>query len=171
MADSDIQLENTMNKAFSFILAATVLVLAGCATLHEPTKSHKAAIESVLAQRAKLEKEHVNVLSAERIAGLMAIDVNGCPPAFRSAWFDYLVAAQTLHTRIERVAGVAAAVGKPVSDLRSLVEFAATKREVGQYLLDGLGKVDDGWAKVERAGMNYGAMPEGGLLEPKATAR
>jgi hypothetical protein len=47
-------------------------------------------------------------------------------------------------------------------------------------LLDALGKVDDAWAKVERAGMTYGVMPKVGLedmsdrpsgLEPKPTAR
>jgi uncharacterized protein YcfL len=150
-----------MKKIVTLILAASALALAGCSTLN-PSKasSQKSVIESVLAQRAKLENEQVSILNGERVAGSMAIDVHSCPPDFRSAWFDYLVEVQTLHTRVERVAGVALAVGKPVSDLPSLIKFAATSPEVGQYLLTGLGKVDDSWAKVERAGMNYGVMPK-----------
>ncbi len=149
-----------MKKIVPLILAATAFALAGCSTPGSPkASSHQSAIESVLAQRAKLEKEQVNFLSGERVAGLMAIDVHACPMDFRSAWFDYLVAIQTLHTRVERVAGVAAAVGQPVSDLPSLIKFAAKSSELGQYLLAGLGKVDDAWAKVERVGMNYGVMP------------
>ena len=151
-------------KEITVILAASALVLAGCAT-PGPSKasSQKSAIQSVLAQRAELEKEPVKLLSGERVAGLMAIDVHHCPADFRSAWFDYLVEVQTLHTRVERVAGVASAVGKPVSDLPSLIKFAASSPEVGQYLLSGLGKVDDAWAKVQRAGMNYGLMPKVGV--------
>lgn len=149
-----------MKNLVPLIFAAAALALAGCSTPGpSKTRSHKSSIEPVLAQRAKLEKEHVNVLSGERVAGLMAIDVHACPSDFRSAWFDYLVQIQTLHTRVERVAGVAAAVGQPVSDLPSLIKFAAKSSELGQYLLTGLGKVDDAWAKVERVGMNYGVMP------------
>ena len=85
---------------------------------------------------------------------------HNCPRNFGWAWFDYLVEVQTLHTRVERVAGVALAVGKPVSDLPSLIKFAATGPEVGQYLLTELGKVDDAWAKVEGRGMNYDVMPK-----------
>ena len=44
---------------------------------------------------------------------------------FRSAWFDYLAGVHELHIRVERVAGVGLAVGKPVSDLPSLIKFAA----------------------------------------------
>jgi hypothetical protein len=51
-------------------------------------------------------------------------------------------------------------VGKPVFDLPSLVKFATTSPEVGHYLLTELGKVDDAWTRVERAGMNYGVMPK-----------
>jgi hypothetical protein len=150
-----------MKEIVTLILAASALALAGCSTLGPSTaSSQKSEIQSVLAQRAKLEKEQVSFLNGERVAGLMAIDVHSCPQDFRSAWFDYLVEVQTLHTRVERVAGVALAVGKPVSDLPSLIKFAATSPEVGQYLLTGLGKVDDAWAKVERTGMNYGVMPK-----------
>ena len=133
-----------------------------------------------MAQHAKIEKEHVGSMGGERLAALMAIDVHSCPPDFRSAWFDYLVAGQTLHTRVERVAGIGLAVGKPVSDLPSLIKFSATSPELGAYLLTEVGKVDDAWGKVERAGMNYGVMPTidesdmshrpNAALEPTATA-
>ena len=150
-----------MKKIVILIFVASALAQAGCSTLNPSTAgSQQSVIESVIAQRAKLESEHVSFLNGERVAGLMAIDVHSCPPDFRSAWFDYLVEVQTLHTRVERVAGVASAVGKPVSDLPSLIKFAVTSPEVGQYLLTELGKVDDSWAKVERAGMNYGVMPK-----------
>ena len=99
-------------------------------------------------------------MGGERVAGLMAIDVHTCPPDFRAAWFDYLVEVQTLHTRVERVARIASAAGKPASDLQSLIKLATTSPQVGSYLLSELGKVDDAWAKVERVGMNYGVMPK-----------
>ncbi len=150
-----------MKNIVTLILTASALALAGCSTLgSSKAGSQKSEIESVLAQRAKLEKEQASFLNDDRVAGLMAINVHSCPSDFRSAWFDYLVEVRTLHTRVERVAGVALAVGKPVSDLPSLIKFAATSPEVGQYLLTELGKVDDAWAKVERKGMNYGVMPK-----------
>jgi hypothetical protein len=149
-----------MKNFLPLILATSALALAGCSTPGaSKSSSHKSAIESVFGQRAKLEKEQVNFLNGERVAGLMAIDVHACPSDFRSAWFDYLVEIQTLHTRVERVVGVASAMGDPVCDLPSLIQFAAKSSELGQYLLTGLGKVDDAWAKVERVGMNYGVMP------------
>lgn len=150
-----------MKKVITLIITASAFALAGCST-PGPSKvgSPKSEIETVLAQRAKLEKEQVSFLSGERVAGLMAIDVHGCPQDFRSTWFDYLVEVQILHTRVERIAGIALAVGKPVSDLPSLINFAATSPEIGQYLLTELGKVDDAWARIERVGMNYGVMPK-----------
>jgi hypothetical protein len=150
-----------MKKIVALILAANVLALAGCSTPHDApgADSQKSAIESVFAQRAKLKDTKAGLLSSERVAGLMTIDVQRCPAAFRSAWFDYLVEVQNLHTRVERVAGIASAVGKPVSDLPSLIKFAAASPEVGQYLLAALGRDDDAWGKVEREGMNYGVMP------------
>ncbi len=108
----------------------------------------------------KLEKDQAGILSGERVAGLMAIDVHACPAEFRSAWFDYLVEVQTMHTRVERVSGIASAVGKPTVDLASLIKFASSSAEIGHYLLSELDKVDSAWAKVERAGMNYGIMPK-----------
>jgi len=151
----------TMRKLVTLILAVSVLALAGCSTLGgSKAGSQRSTIESVYTQRAKIEREQFGSLSGERLAGLMAIDVRSCPADFKAAWFDYLVAARTLHTRVERVAGVAMAVGKPVSDLASLIKLAASSPELGQYLLTELGKVDDAWARVERAGMNYGAMPK-----------
>jgi hypothetical protein len=142
-------------------LAATALALAGCSTLEKPiANSQKSAIESVMGQRAKLEKDQIGSLSAEHVRGLMAIDVQGCPADFRSAWFDYLVEAQNLHRRAERVAGIASAVDKPVSDLPSLIRFAAATPELGKYLLAALDKLDSAWGKVERAGMNYGVIFE-----------
>lgn len=143
-------------------MAASVLTLAGCSTTQgtATAPSQKSAIVSVLAQRAKIVKEHVGSLGGERDAALMAVDVHGCPADFRSAWFDYLVAVKNLHTRVERVAGIGSAVGKPVSDLTSLIKFTATSPELGHYLLSALGAVDDAWGKVERVAMDHGVMPE-----------
>jgi hypothetical protein len=150
-----------MSKIKTLILAAMTLALAGCCTFDTRTShSHRSAIESVFTQHATIEQEHAGVLSGERVAGLMAIDVRGCPADFRSTWFDYLVEVRALHTRVERVAGIASGVGKPVSDLQSLIKFAATTPEVGQYLLAALEKVDDAWAMVERAGMTHGVVPK-----------
>jgi hypothetical protein len=152
-----------MKKIATLILAATASALAGCATLDKPAAdSHRSAIDSVFAQRARLEKENLWSLGGERAAGLMAIDVRACPADFRSAWFDYLVEVQNLHKRVERIVGIASALGQPVSDLPSLIKFAATSPELGQYLLAALNKVDDAWGKVERASMNYGVMPRPG---------
>jgi hypothetical protein len=150
-----------MKRIIILVMAAGGLALAGCSTMqHTATAdSQKSAIESVLAQRAKLEKERVSLLGGEREEALMAIDVHDCPADFRSAWFDYLVAVKNLHTRVERVAGIGSAVGKPVSDLPSLIKFAATSPDLGHYLLSALGTVDDAWGKVERVGMSYGVMP------------
>jgi hypothetical protein len=150
-----------MKKIITLILAACTLCLAGCSNLGIPTAdSQKAAIESVLAQRAKIEKEQAGSLSGERVAALMAIDVHSCPADFRSAWFDYLVEVHELDIRVERVADVGLAVGKPVSDLSSLIKFAVANPRVGEYLLAAVSKVDDAWGKVERTGMNYGVMPD-----------
>ena len=171
-----------MKKIMTLILAATALALAGCSPTQDTATadSQKSAIESVLAQRAKIEKEHVGSLGGERLAALVAIDVHNCPADFRSAWFHYLVAVQTLHTRVERTVGIGLAVGKPVSDLPSLIKFAATSPELGVYLLTALGKVDDAWGDVEVVGMDYGVMPKievsdishrpNTALEPTATA-
>jgi len=150
-----------MKKIITLILAASALVLAGCSSTQETTTadSQKSKIESVLAQRTEIEKEHVGSLGGERVAALMAIDVHGCPADFRSAWFEYVVAVQNLHTRVERAAGIGLAVGKPVSDLPSLIKFAATSPELGMYLLTAVGKVDDAWGNVEVVGMDYGVMP------------
>lgn len=142
-------------------MAVGALTLAGCSPAQNTTTdSQKPVIESVLAQRGKIETEHIGSLGSERLSELMAIDVHGCPADFRSAWFDYLVAVQNLHTRVERVAGIGLAVGKPVTDVPTLIKFTAASPELGAYLLTALGKVDDAWGKVERVGMNYGVMPK-----------
>jgi|GEM_PF-6310424 len=153
-----------MKKNIALMLAAGTLLLAGCSTTQVATKTspQKATIESVFAQRAKIKEkdERVGLLSNERIAGLMAIDVRNCPADFRSAWFDYLVEVQNLHTRIERVALIASGEGKPVTDLPSLIKFTVTSPGIGQYLLDALNKDDEALKKLERSAMNYGVMPE-----------
>lgn len=150
-----------MKQIITVILAASALALTGCSTIQGTAKadSKKSAIESVLTQRAKLKDTQAGFLSRQRVAELMAIDVKNCPADFRSAWFDYLVAVQNLHRRIARATGIASAVGKPVTDLPSLIKFAATSPELGQYLLAALNKDDEAWGKVERAGMSYGVMP------------
>ena len=161
-ADSHIKQAHTMKKITTLILAASALALAGCSTIQGTTTadSKKSAIESVFAQRAKLKETQAGSLSSQRVAEMMAIDVKSCPEDFRSAWFDYLAAVQNLHLRVERVTGIASAMGKPVTDLQSLIRFAATSPELGQYLLAALNKDDEAWGKVERTGMNYGVMPK-----------
>jgi len=153
-----------MKKNIAIMLAVSTLLLAGCSTTRLATKtgSHKAAIESVFAQRARIKEkdERVGLLNDQRVAALMAIDVQSCPADFRSAWFDYLVEVQNLHTRMERVALFASAEGKPVTDLPSLIKFAVTNPELGQYLLGALNKDDEALQKLERSAMNYGVMPE-----------
>jgi len=153
-----------MKKNIALMLAVSTLLLAGCSTTQVATKtsSQKAAIESVFTQRAKIKEkdERVGLLSNERVAGLMAIDVQNCPADFRSSWFDYLVEVQNLHTRIERVALIASGEGKPVTDLPSLIKFTVTSPGIGQYLLDALNKDDEALKKLERSAMNYGVMPE-----------
>jgi hypothetical protein len=151
-------------KNIAFILAVSTLLLAGCSNNQTDAKSgsQKSAIESVFAQRAKLKAkdEGVGPLNNQRIAGLMAIDVQGCPVDFRSAWFDYLIEAKNLHTRMERLALFAAGEGKPVTDLPALIKFAVANPAFGQYLLGALNQDDEALAKLERSAMNYGVMPE-----------
>jgi hypothetical protein len=157
-------IQKRIMKNVALMLAVSTLLLAGCSTTQIATKSgsQKSAIESIFAQRTKLKATdgRVGPLNSQRIAGLMAIDVHGCPADFRSAWFDYLIEAQNLHKRIERVALFAAGEGKPVTDLPALIKFALTNPALGQYLLDALNKDDDALAKLERVAMNYGVMPE-----------
>ena len=151
-----------MKKIISLILAVGALALAGCSTIQgsAPTGSKKSAIESVFTQRAKVKATQSELLSNQRVAEMMAIDVKSCPADFRSAWFDYLVALHTLHARVERVTGIASALGKPVTDLPALIKFAASSPELAKYLLAALDEDDAAWGKVERAGMNYGVMPK-----------
>lgn len=148
-------------KKITILMLAGALALAGCSSKQDSsiTDSQKAAIQSVLTQRDKIEKEYIASLSSERVAGLMAIDARGCPDDFRSAWFDYLAKVHELHIRAERVAIIGLAAGKPVSDLPGLIKFAAGNPGAGEYLLTAVSKVDDAWANVERAGMNDGVMP------------
>jgi hypothetical protein len=153
-----------MKQTIALLLAAGALALAGCsANPNVPNPdSPKPAIESVFAQRAKLETNEgpARFISKEAPPQLMAIDVGSCPADFRSAWFDYLVQVQNLHTRAERVAMFAAAAGKPVTNLVSLVKFAATDPGLGQYLLGAVNTGDEAWEKLARSAMNYGVMPE-----------
>jgi hypothetical protein len=151
-----------MKQIVTSILAAGALALAGYPTAHaqSTTDSQKSAIESVYAQRAQIvRKKPVTVQGGQAVAQLMGIDVRRCPANFRSAWFDYLVKVQEMHTRMKRVAEIASVVGKPVKDVASLIRFAAASAEIRRYLLAELGALDDAWGKVERAGMSYGVMP------------
>jgi hypothetical protein len=147
-------------KHHPVLFLASMLLLAGCASVPHGTKAQKSAIESVFAQRSKVvgEDRRMGILSKQHVAGLMAIEVQNCPADFRSAWFDYLVAVQNLHTRMERVGMIGAAVGKPVTDLPSLVKFAAKDKALAEYLLSALDKVDEAWSKLDRTAMNYGVM-------------
>ncbi|HXF10272.1 MAG TPA: hypothetical protein VN625_05765 [Desulfuromonadaceae bacterium] len=150
-----------MKKFSAYLLSIAVLALTGCPSSPQSLSAgaQKAAIESVFTQQAKLEKQYVGSLNGERLAGLMAIEVKDCPSDFRSAWFDYLIAAQNLHLKAERIAGVGLAMDKPVIDVPSLIKFAAGNPESGRYLLTALDRADEAWQKVERVGMNYGVMP------------
>lgn len=151
-------------KIIALLLAAGTLMLAGCSTTQNvaKTSSHKAAIESVFDQRAKLETKEgpISYTSKENLPRLMAINVENCPPDFRSAWFDYLVQVQNLHTRVERVAMFAAGAGKPVTNAATLVKFAVSDPGLGKYLLGAVNRADDAWDKLERTAMNYGVIPE-----------
>lgn len=153
-----------MKITIAILLATGALALAGCSTNQNVpnTGSQKSAIESVFAQRTQLETKQgpARFISKEGLPRLMAIDVGSCPADFRSAWFDYLIQVQNLHTRAERVAMFAAAAGKPVTDVPALVKFAVTNPGLGEYLLGAVNSADEAWDKVERTAMNYGVMPE-----------
>jgi len=153
-----------MKKTIALLLAAGTFVLAGCSANldNAKTDSQKSAIESVFVQRAKLETKDgpARFISKEGLPRLMAIDVGGCPADFRSAWFDYLVQVQNLHTRVDRVAMFAAAADKPVTNVTSLVKFAVTNPGLGEYLIGAVNSADEAWDKLERTAMNYGVMPE-----------
>jgi hypothetical protein len=146
------------------ILTAGALALAGCSPKQDAaiSDSQKSAIQSVFAQRAKLRSDEaqMGLLGDRELAGLMAVDVQNCPPDFQSAWFDYLVEGDNLHTRMKRVAALALAEGKPVTDLPSLIKFAGSNLGLSQYLLGVLNDVDRAWMKVERTAMTDGVMPE-----------
>ncbi|MBU6411327.1 MAG: hypothetical protein KGJ60_01210 [Verrucomicrobiota bacterium] len=153
-----------MKRTIALLLAVGALALTGCSVTQDGAKSEtqKSAIESVFAQRARLEAENgpAGLVSKQGLPRLMAIDVRNCPADFRSAWFDYLVQVQNLHTRAERVAMFATAAGKPATDAPSLVKFAVTNPRLGEYLLGALGRSDEAWNKLERTAMNYGVLPE-----------
>ena len=151
-------------KTIALLFAVGTFVLAGCSPAQNAvnTSSHKAAIEAVFDQRAKLETKEgsISYFSKKDLPGVMAIKVQNCPADFRSAWFDYLVQVQNLHTRAERVAMFATTAGKPVSGVAALVKFAASDPGLGKYLLGAVDRVDDAWDKLERTAMNYDVMPE-----------
>lgn len=151
-------------KTITLLFAVGTFVLAGCSPAENAvnTNSHKAVIESVFDQRAKLETKEgpISYFSKKDMPRVMAINVQSCPADFRSAWFDYLVQVQNLHTRAERIAMFAAAAGKPVGGVSALVKFAVSDPGLGKYLLGGVDRVDDAWDKLERTAMNYGVMPE-----------
>lgn len=156
--------QHNMKKVIALLLTVSALVLAGCSTTQgiATANSQKSAIQSVFAQRAKVETKEgpAHFIGKAGLPKLMAIDVGKCPADFRSAWFDYLVQVQNLHTRAERVAMFAAAAGKPVTNVVSLVKFAATNPGLSEYLLRGVSSEDVAWEKLARSAMNYGVMPE-----------
>ncbi len=160
-----------MKQIVTSILAAGALALAGYSTAHaQPvSSSQKSAIESIYSQRAKIKEKPVLIAGGKNLTEMMNIDVSRCPADFRSAWFDYLIEVEKMHARMKRVAEIASAVGKPVNDVPSLIRFAATDSGLGRYLLDELGRLDDAWGKVERAGMNYGIMPTVGEAATKTS--
>ncbi len=151
-------------SALALMLVGGTLLLTGCASARHGSRSasQKSAIESVLAQRAELKgkSEGLGALSKQHMSELMAIDVQHCPADFRSAWFDYLIEVENLRGRVERVAIVAAGLGKSAGDLPSLLKMAAGNQALGQYLLGALDRVDQARAKLDRVAMNYGVMPK-----------
>ena len=157
-----------MKQIITCILAAGALASVGysVASAQPNTDSQKSAVESVLSQHAKFPRSPVTIEGGEALAQLMRIDVSGCPADFRSAWFDYAVEVEKMHTRMKRVSQIASGVGKPVNDVPSLIRLAATSPELARYLLSELGALDDAWGKVQRAGMNYGVMPTAGKPAP-----
>jgi hypothetical protein len=152
------------HQFLALLLAMGACLLAGCASLpnRPPTAAQSAAIQSVFDQhtRLKTQDEPTSLLSNQRVADLMAVDVQACPAEFRAAWFDYLVQVRNLHRRTERVALFASAAGKPVTTLPELIKVAVTSPALGQYLLDAVNQDDAAWEKVERSAMNYGVMPK-----------
>ena len=152
-----------LRQTIAILLAVSTCLLAGCAGLpNRAPAAQQAAIQAVFSEHARLntQGERANLLSDQRVANLMAIDVQGCPTDFRSAWYDYLVQVRNLHRRTDRVALFAAAAGKPVTNLPELIKVAVTDPALGQYLLDALNQDDAAWEKLERTAMNYGVMPK-----------
>jgi len=153
-----------VRQSIALSLAVSTLLLAGCASLasHSPTAAQQSAIQSVLDQHARIKSqdESISLLNHQRVADVMAIDVQGCPAEFRSAWYDYLVQVRNLHRRTERVALFAAAAGKPVTTLPELIKVAVGSPALGEYLLDALNQDDAAWEKVERSAMNYDILPK-----------
>lgn len=149
-------------KSTAPLMLVGILLLTGCASTQHGSQTQASAIESAFAQRAKLEgkDQRIGILNKQHVAEMMAIPVQNCPADFRSAWFDYLVAVDNLHTRVERVAMIAAGLGRPVTDLPSLVKFVASDKALGQYMLSALNQVDEAWSRLERTAMDYGVMPE-----------
>jgi hypothetical protein len=144
-------------------LTACTILLAGCAGLpNRAPNSEQASIQAVFTQIAQSETKglRASLLSDQQIADLEAIDVQGCSAHFRSAWFDYLVQVRNLYRRAERVALIAAAAGKPVTNLPELIKVAAASPALGQYLLNALDQTDAAREKLERSAMNYGVMPK-----------
>jgi histidinol-phosphate/aromatic aminotransferase/cobyric acid decarboxylase-like protein len=141
-----------LRQTIAILLAVSTCLLAGCAGLpNRAPAAQQAAIQAVFSEHARLntQGERANLLSDQRVANLMAIDVQGCPTDFRSAWYDYLVQVRNLHRRTDRV-----------TNLPGLIKVAVGSPELGQYLLDALSQEDAAWEKLERSAMNNGVMPK-----------
>lgn len=142
---------------------SALTLFTGCADL-QSAKTNASAIQSVFAQLPAIKAKQLKngPLNSQAMTELMAIDVQYCPPKFRSAWYDYLVAIQNMHRRVQRVAMIASAVGKPVTNLATLIRFTASDPTLGKYLLDALNQEDEALEKVERVAMGFGVMPKSG---------
>ena len=146
------------------LLLALLLVVTGCAT----TGSRKsAAVQSVFAQRTAIKARYSSKTNSfeelatlgQIVAEMKTINVHNCPPAFRSAWFHYLVQLDVLNTKCVRLAKLAGG-GKDGADMTAIVPFVEKNPVIGCALLKAVDEVDDAWGKLAETAMNYGVAPE-----------
>ncbi len=145
------------------LLLVLLPALNGC----DSTTQSKSAIESALAQRAVIKAKYSSKTNsfeelatlAQVVAELKTINVQKCPPAFRLAWFHYLVQLDILNTKCVRLAKMAGG-GKDGTDMMAIAPFVEKNPVIGYALLKAVDEVDDAWGKLEETAMNYGVMPE-----------
>src|SRR5712664_532058 len=102
------------------ISALTLFLLVSCATT--PRSNPKAEIESILSQRDGLKRTFLQPEwgppgYSEYVPAVKSLDVGRCPPDFKHAWFDYVVALAQLHEhdRDADLEGLAKVLGAAVA--------------------------------------------------------